>query len=67
MSDKTAEHEHAEPKARTYTVRELISALANAENMDAVVCVALRSIRHEPVEITGTDYDPDTDQYTLTA
>lgn len=54
-------------EVRTYTVREMIAALANAENMDATVCIALRSIKHEPVEVSDLEYDPENDLFTLTA
>lgn len=56
-----------EEEARTFTVREMIAALAQCENMDATVCVQLPALKHEPIEATAVDYDPENEQYIVFA
>ena len=62
------QHEvHTEEEERTYTVRELIQALADAEDMDSVVTVSLAALQHVPVNVTSVEYDPENQLYVLNA
>jgi len=57
----------AATEPRTYTVREMIQALLNSENLDAEVQVALGSIKMEGQPARDVDYDPETEVTTIFA
>lgn len=58
---------HVDEEPKTYTVRELITALANTESLDSLVHIQIPALRMEPIPVNGVDYDAENEQFILNA